>query len=84
VRRIGTNTWRPVFARRLDDRLERHALQQLAQPERDLLAFLERDRVELGLRALRLVAGIDVRVEIEQHVIGIVEHRGFERLERAA
>src|SRR5688572_16118260 len=37
--------------RGLHDRLERHAIQQLAQPERDLLAFFERHRVELGLLA---------------------------------
>ena len=71
------------LARRLDDGLERHALQQLAQPERHFLAFLERDRVELGLGALRLLAGIDVRIEVEQHVVGVVQHRGLERCERA-
>ena len=80
VRSIGTNTCRPGLARRLDDRLERHALQKLAQPERDFLALLERDGVELRLGALRLLARIDVRVEVEEHVIGKVEDRGFERL----
>ena len=70
------------LARGLDDRFERHAVQQFAQPERDLLALLERDRVELGFRALRFLARIDVRVEVEQHVVGIVQHRALERFER--
>src|SRR6266571_1800569 len=45
----------PGLARGLDDRLERHALQQLAQPERHFLPLLEGRRVQLGLIAGRFL-----------------------------
>src|SRR5437016_7619777 len=51
------------------DRLEGHLLQQRAQPERDALADREAALVELGLRALRLLAGVDIRIDVrsEEH-----------------
>src|SRR6267378_2484631 len=63
----------PGLARGLHHRFEAHAREQLAQGERDLLALLESDRVELGLVARRLLPRVDVRIDVEHHIVGIVE-----------
>ena len=73
----------PGFAGRFHDRLERHAVQQLAQTKGHLLALLERHGVELGLVSRRLLAGIDVRIDVEHHIVRVVQHRLLEGLERA-
>ena len=72
------------LSRRLHDRLEPHAVQQLAQPEGDLLAFLECNRVELGLVTRGFLAGINIGIDIEYNPVGIIQHRALERFERAA
>ena len=65
----------------LHDRLEGHLLQQLTQPERDAPADRETALVELRLRALRLLAGVDVRIDVEHQIVGVVEDRGLQRSE---
>ena len=75
VRWIGTNTCRPVLPEVFTIGSSAMRVQQLAQPERDFLALLEGDGVELRLGALRLLARVDVRVDVEQHVVGVVEDR---------
>src|SRR5436190_348630 len=60
VRRIGTKTCRPVLPEVFDG-LERHALQQLAQPERHFLGLLEGDGVQLRLGTRGFLAGVDIR-----------------------
>src|SRR5688572_5922806 len=72
----------PGLAGSLDDRLELHAVQQLAQAERHLLALLERHRVELWLVAGLFLARVDVRIDVEHDVVRIVEHRALQRVER--
>ena len=71
------------LSRGFHDRLERHAVQQLAQAERHLLALLERDVVELGLVTRRFLTRVDVGVDVEHHVVRVIQHRLLEGLERA-
>src|SRR5438552_1767304 len=65
------------LSRGLHDRLEPHAVQELAQAEGHLLAFPERDGVELGFIARGFLARVNVRVDIEYHVDRVVESRPF-------
>ncbi len=60
-----------------------HAREQFAQVECDFLAFFEGDRVQLGLFAGRFLAGIDIGVDVEDDVVGVIEDGSFERGERA-
>src|SRR5688572_15359424 len=63
------------LARSFHNRLERHLAQEVAQPESDSPAGCETLLVELGLGALRFLARIDVGVDVEHEIVGIVEHR---------
>src|SRR6266852_5147015 len=73
----------PGLARGLHHRFEGHAREQLAEFESDLLALLEGDGVQLGLVARGFLPRVDIGVDVEHDVVGIVQHRGFERGERA-
>src|SRR5258706_68303 len=64
------------------DCLQPHARKQFAQPERHFLSFFESDRVQLGLVPRGLLARVDVGIDVENDVIGIVEDRALERGER--
>src|SRR5579863_3862381 len=79
----GHEDMQACLAGSLHERIERHLPQQLAQPESDTPADGETSRVKLRLVAGCLLAGVDVGIDIKDEIVGIVENRCLERLERA-
>ena len=57
-------------------------VEQLLQPERDRLCLVERGLVELRLRAGGFTSGVDVRIDIENDVVRIVQNRAVQRFGR--
>ena len=84
VRRIGTNTCRPVLPEVFTIGSSDISAAARAARTRPPCPSRTRRVLSSGSAPLRLLARIDVRIDVEQHVVGIVEHRGLERLERAS
>ena len=79
-REIEVETGAP---RGLDERDEAERVEQIADAKRQRAGPGERLAVELRLRSLRLATRVEVGIEIEDHEIGVVEHRPLERRLRA-
>ena len=63
------------LARRLDERGERHLIEQPLKVEGNRPAFLERRSVVFRLLSRHFAAGINVRVKIEQQIVRKVDRR---------
>ena len=72
----------PGLPRRFDSRRERHLVEQRVEPHGDLPRLVERRRAECGLLAPRLAARVDERVDVEDDVVRILDHRALQRGER--
>ena len=66
-------------ARRLDERDQAEALQDLADPERQPPRAGEGAPMQLRLLAAALLARVEVRVEIEDDEVGVIEDRPLQR-----
>src|SRR5262249_26176799 len=66
------------LTRGLDYGVQRHLPQESPQPECNTAADCEAARVELGLGSLGLLPRVDVGIDVEYQVVGVVEDRLLE------
>src|SRR4051812_227137 len=66
------------LTRSLQERVQPNAFEQLSVPARDVTRTTEAFAIQLWLRTVGFVAGVDVRIDVGDQVVRIIERRPFD------